>query len=94
MTTQTICRKATRIIEARGWIAGLSIGPNDEVCAGQAMAEAVGEGNLAAYFAARTEFTRALTRGQDEEGLEKWNDAPGRTAEQVIEALRAFAAPR
>lgn len=81
--------KPSDIVRERGWVQYTGNGPNGEVCMGRAICLAahgdVGcrtDGPCGAIWAPFT----AATGGS----VTVWNDAPGRTMEQVIALLQEF----
>lgn len=80
---------AANMIEHLGWHQGSARGPNGEVCAYKAILDATVDNDRFrdAYCAARAHI------GLVEESLplSDWNDAPERTQQEVVSALRGAA---
>ena len=91
MTTREVLLKAADIIEEKGWYQGNMIGPKGELCM-------LGALNVASdysleYFNVRTVVRDHLHISVKDKSfsLSNWNDAPERTKEEVIAALRGAA---
>lgn len=88
-----VCERAIDEIEKRGWYQGGFEGPGGSVCALGAMKAAMGLRpdalalnsalNYDQFIAARMAFERVMG-----ENVASWNDTPGRTEDDVLEALR------
>ena len=88
MSTRDVLLKAVDIIEDMGWWQGNLIGPHGERCVAEAIAEADSMVAPDAYAALR----QHLGIGPDDQfAIGHWNDAPERTQEEVIAALRGAA---
>lgn len=84
-TTQVLL-EAADLIEQRGWCQNSAQGPGGSICAAQALALA------AAYdFAFAAQVGRKLLHTVGFRTVPKWNDAPGRTQDEVVAALRQAA---
>lgn len=95
-----ILRKAADRIEERGWYHGAWLGPDGQRCAGQAIKEicletAIGPpDHIGCAVCAQTLLNAVvthLTRYLRWDSIPMWNDAPRRTASEVIDAIRACA---
>lgn len=92
--------KAADILETRGWIQDKSAGHGGKdppVCVGKAIQEAAEGCNSLAWDGIRR-FERHLGFPHRDSWKEfcpipNWNDTPGRTKQEVIEALRSAAMP-
>jgi hypothetical protein len=85
VTTSEILNGAADLIESKGWRQGLACNsPLGLLCVGEALDEVAGDG---AYIDRR--ITSALLPYGS--SVVEWNDTPGRTKEEVIQALRAAA---
>ena len=98
MNTSEILDRAADLIEERGWTQGWYCGPTGELCAAGAMFVAIGlrpAGWTApehpAHRRAMVAFERHLMDTFDYFGAHNWNDEPGRTQAEVVNALRAAA---
>lgn len=96
MTPEEICLKAAEIIERNGWNQGSFVSDDGSVCiAGAARMASWGsvytknDRNLAAYFEAR----RLIREVIQEPDVVEWNDAPQRSKEDVILALKQAGTP-
>lgn len=80
--------KPSEIVRERGWIQHMGIGPNGEVCMGTAICLAAhpGKACIANLVGCRWEPFKAATGAS----VTAWNDARGRTIEQVIALLQEF----
>lgn len=97
---------AADLIERDGWCQHSYVEPNGARCAAEAISEVVygqksaevaygqksqdGQDGSRAWWAAVRAFSRYLGLKRYI-GIECWNDAKGRTAEEVVEAMRAAA---
>ena len=89
-TARDVLRHAALIIEERGWVQRVLSNAEGQVCAlGAIYTAATGE----AYGAPDRYCDEAAEALSEHVGadIEDWNDAQGRTAEQVIAALREAA---
>jgi len=84
--TEAALRAAADLIDADGWQQGTYRGPRGERCCSAALADAAGPAGMLAAAAA---LSRQL--GGPHVRIEDWNDAPFRTAAEVVAALRAAA---
>lgn len=85
MKTSEVLDRAADLIEERGWAR-----PGDwssTLCASNAIVRASGE----TYAPAHDALVLYLGGDGHVHGIFAWNDAPGRTAAEVIEVLRACA---
>jgi hypothetical protein len=88
-TTADVLRHAALLIEERGWCQGDAVDAHGHLCA-------VGALSLAMYGDPEcmipSEISNALRRSFDSRySVPIWNDVEGRTAAEVIAALRAAA---
>jgi hypothetical protein len=87
---QRVLLRAAEIIEERGWCRAAYI-ENGRLCAVGAIATAA-EGNA---FSLAPRVERAIRSFNDFIGgsvrIEAWNDAPGRTQSEIVNALRSAA---
>jgi hypothetical protein len=99
-TPAQLLNRAADILDERGWFQGNYVGATGCVCALGARHLAVTEldGNpTRATFATGAEFETALDRiygalqTDSTDGIADWNDAEGRTKEEVQELLRRAA---
>ncbi len=85
-----VLRKAADLIDERGWLQGQNFDADGRCCAFWALGKAAGKqrglrpiyDQFAGYLHARNPRWREVS---------SWNDAPGRTKEQVVAALRECA---
>ena len=89
MTADETLRRAAKIIRERGWIQGTTSMSGGPVCAAGAISVVLGvhrwrvtEAHLLAASRAGVPPERAGASG-----LTRWNDAPGRTVEEVLAVL-------
>lgn len=91
MNVSQILNAAADKIEREGWFGAAGHGPN---CALIAINACVNDGDDFNY----TETRKALVRGIGDDGsflsmnIVHWNNAPGRTKDEVVAMLRAVAA--
>jgi hypothetical protein len=90
-TAQDVLLAAARYIEEHGWHGGQSWDGGDKaVCATDAIVEV--EPNTALRWAAHDRLIAYLGgRPAEYSVVWSWNDAPGRTEAEVLQALRAAA---
>jgi hypothetical protein len=93
-TTADVLRHAALLIEERGWMQGVSTGPSR--CAVFAIDTAAGANNDVVHWRAHRVLASYLGLNipdvvGDRRPIVEWNDTPGRTAAEVIAALRAAA---
>lgn len=84
--------EASRIIELRGWCQGQGVDREGRVCALQAIFISFGDHNETNYLKAK--FALAKHLGLDTECnliIAGWNDHPGRSQDEVVNALRETA---
>lgn len=86
LPTSEVLNKAADLIEERGWTKGWN--RHDGLCLVDAVAEASRGGG---FFAALSALDRYFDRRPIDPPIYHWNDAPERTASEVIEVLRAAA---
>lgn len=86
MRTRDVLRKAARLIEKYGLAKGRHGSKREGFCAIGAVDAATPDG--LGYSAAMTRLYRHLGHGV---GIAEWNDTPGRTKEEVLQALRRAA---
>lgn len=107
MKTSEVLNRAADLIEERGWTTGNSGFSGPRICLEGGLIAALGMGprfvdvNLSALWACPAYRSVALYLDRDltidresllpKEPLWRWNDVEGRTATEVIEALRACA---
>ena len=70
--------KAWELLEQKGWCQGAMVDSTGRICAFQAVIQVYG------YGSPEESRVSELLHGP----ITRWNDAPGRTKEEVIEALR------
>ena len=90
MTPEEILAKAADLIEERGWCQGVGITGTGQRCLGRALWDATGlpiDAQCPAVPAWR-DAEAALTKELDPLDIILYNDAPGRTKEEVVTALR------
>ena len=84
--TGKVLLRARDILLERGWVQGVSGAPGGPRCVGGAMSEASDSGHAVETF---TRFVTSV--GIRLGGVAPWNDAPGRTREEVVLALERAA---
>jgi len=77
--------RAIDYIEKHGWCQGTSFGPNDTVCIWGALYRTKTDTRL--YFKASNRLRQLI----GDRSIPNWNDAKGRTKEEVIAKLREAA---
>jgi len=87
-TVRDVLLHAALLIEERGWCQGLYEAPDGRLCAIGALSVASG-GDADIYVGGAAD--EALARIVCTAYIPHWNDATGRTAAEVIAALRAAA---
>ena len=96
-TVPEVLLRAADLVEARGFgqagqvpVYRYEVTPADRLCAALAIGVAAGDtGHWGTSLAAKAE--RALQEHLGVEDVVDWNDVPGRTAAEVVAALRAAA---
>lgn len=85
-----IRRRAATLIEDKGWWQGRATGPGGQICCMTAVYWAANEltGRPTLIGGGRTVLDE-MARRLGVSNISIWNDAPDRTVEQVLEALRA-----
>lgn len=91
MTIPEILRAAAERIRTGGWCQGRLGDCDGPVCALGAIKVAMGGHPLGALGDTGRAALKAVNETVGADSLVLWNDAPGRTAEQVIEAFEATA---
>jgi hypothetical protein len=87
VTPEEILVRAAELVE-QGWMQGHFHGPHGEVCLSAAIQQALGQCDKALRWRFGEMIQNAVVTEVNAESLVDWNDAPGRTAEEVATALR------
>lgn len=92
MASDTVCGKAIRQIEVRGWCQEHAIDSDGRVCIEQAINMSVRDtmDRDVTIYRVRQPMLEHLARTEHYPGdmLMDWNDAPGRTVDQVLGLLK------
>jgi len=88
MTVAETLNAAADYLEQHGWCQGQMFGPDDSVCAVGAIAEVTRADTDYDHYSEALEVAMSYVGGGP---VSQWNDAPGRTKEDVIAMLRAAA---
>ena len=90
MTPEEILSGAADLIEAKGWCQGMAVDEVGGVCMGRAIFDAAGMHERVWVWDASVPIQQAIDAVAQEIGDSPapWNDAPGRTKEEVVTALR------
>jgi len=83
MTAEEILARAADLLETRGWCQGVLEDEHGHLC----LVEALGI-TLTKYRALRHVVCRAVDQEIGSGNFGAWNDAPGRTQDEVVTALR------
>lgn len=89
MTAREVLLRAADRIERFGWVQGRAHGDGGSCCALGAISAVLGAGFTTGLESMQIVLARHL--GIAPCNVARWNDAPGRTASDVITALRAAA---
>lgn len=74
--------KPSELIRQKGWCQGDAYSPRGGLCMYAALVDG--------HFDAKSKEFKALKKSINHESIVIWNDAPGRTAEEVIAKLEEF----
>lgn len=88
---QQIFLNAASLIEKRGWCQGRAMDGKGRVCLMQAIGRAAGELGVDTFRTSGVWPFVEEVHSRLRRGGTAWNDAPGRTKEEVIAALKSWA---